>query len=255
VPLIARGEAIGVIVVHDKLGASDGHFSDDDLRLAETFAARAAIAVDLSERVARDALRRVVTAQEMERRRLALELHDDTGQALASVLLALRAADEAADPEACHAAVTRARELVVATLRQVRALAVELRPKALDDFGLAAAIGRLAETTGARTGIVVDFESALPDERLPADVETAVYRLVQDSLAAAVKHDGARRVSILLTRDDGRVAAVIDDDGLPGRDEPELAAVRERAELVDGSLRHESAKPRGTTLIVEVPVR
>jgi signal transduction histidine kinase len=255
VPLVARGSAIGVIVAHDKVGSGEAHFSDEDLRLAETFASRAAIAVDLSERVARDALRRVVAAQEMERRRLALDLHDGTGQALASVLLALRAAEDAADPEACCAALARARELVVSTLQHVRALAVELRPKALDDFGLEAALASLAATTAEQTGVAVDLEAALADERLPADVETALYRLVQDALATAVKHADARRVSILLTRKDGRVAAVIEDDGLPTGTGAEFAAVRERVALVDGTLRHESGKSGGTTLVVEVPIR
>ena len=94
VPLIVRDRAIGVIAAHDKLGA-DARFTDDDLRLAETFAARAAVAVDLSERVARDSLRRVVEAQELERRRLARELHDETGQALTSILLGLKALEDA----------------------------------------------------------------------------------------------------------------------------------------------------------------
>ena len=254
VPLIARGSAIGVIVAHDKRGTPEARFTDDDVRLAETFAARAAIAVDLSERVARDALRRVVAAQENERRRLAFELHDDTGQALTSILLALRTAEEGADRDSCRAALARARELAVTTLQRVRALAVELRPKALDDFGLEAALARLAETTTERTGVAVELETALADERLPGDVETALYRLVQDALATAVKHADAQRVSILLMRVDGRVTAVIEDDGVPTENAAALEGLRERAALVDGTLRHEAGKHTGTTLVLEVPI-
>ena len=142
VPLVARDRAIGVLVAHDKRG-SDQRFTDDDVRVAEAFAARAAVAVDLSERVARDALRRVVTAQELERRRLARELHDETGQALTSILLGLKAAEDAGDRAAMQAALGSLRELVVETLHDVRRLAVELRPRALDDFGLVPALERL----------------------------------------------------------------------------------------------------------------
>ena len=137
VPLVVRDRAIGVIAAHDKIG-EDARFSDNDLRLAETFAARAAVAVDLSQRVARDAFRRVVSAQELERRRLARELHDETGQALTSVLLGLKSVEDAPSPEEMRAAGAELRELVVQTLQDVRRLAVELRPKALDDFGLVA---------------------------------------------------------------------------------------------------------------------
>src|SRR5205807_6041426 len=103
VPLLLRDTPIGVLVAHDKLGA-DQRFDSADLRLAEQFADRAAVAVDLSRRVARDALRRVVGGQELERRRLARELHDETGQALTSILLGLRAVEEAGSEQDMRAA-------------------------------------------------------------------------------------------------------------------------------------------------------
>ena len=103
VPMILRDRPIGVITAHDREG-DDARFSDEDVRLAETFAARAAAAVDLSERVASDALRRVVSAQELERQRLARELHDETGQALTSILLGLKSVEDAAGEEDLAAA-------------------------------------------------------------------------------------------------------------------------------------------------------
>jgi signal transduction histidine kinase len=259
VPLVAREEAIGVMIVHDKLGP-DLRFSDADLRLAEQFGARAAIAVDLSHRVARDSLRRVVTGQELERQRLARELHDETGQALTSILLGLKAVEEARAPDEMRSAARALRELVVATLQDVRRLAVELRPKALDDFGLVAALERLGNSFSEATGIVVQLEASLGDERLPADVETTLYRIVQEALTNIVKHARARNVSILLVRRGGSVTAVVEDDGEgfePGAVGAEglgLLGMRERVSLIDGRLTVESTPGAGATLAVEVPL-
>jgi len=259
VPLLARDEAIGVIVAHDKLGA-DPRFSDADLRLAEQFAARASIAVDLSRRVARDALRRVVAGQELERQRLARELHDETGQALTSILLGLKAVEEAGDAAAVRAAAQNLRELVVATLQDVRRLAVELRPKALDDFGLVAALERLVRTFSEATGIDVQLEAGLGEQRLPAEMETTLYRLVQEALTNVVKHAHARNVSVVVLRRGRRVTAVIEDDGEgfdPLRAESDgigLIGMRERVELLDGRITIESSVESGTTLAVEVPL-
>jgi signal transduction histidine kinase len=260
VPLVARARTIGLIVAHDKLG-SDARFSDNDVRLAEIFASRAALAVDLSQRIARDALRRVVDAQELERRRLARELHDETGQALTSILLGLKRLEESVDGDGSRAAVGDLRELVVATLQDVRRLAVELRPKVLDDFGLVPALERLTETFADQTGIAVRFESGLGAERLPAEVETALYRIVQESLTNIVKHAHARTISIALTRKPGAVAVVVEDDG-HGFDPTDvrdggygLEGMRERVGLLDGRLQVESGEGAGTTLVAEVPVR
>jgi signal transduction histidine kinase len=259
VPLLSRERPIGVLVAHDKMGP-DPRFSSADLRLAEQFANRAAIAVDLSRRVARDALRRIVSGQELERRRLARELHDETGQALTSILLGLRSVEEADGPEAMKTAAANLRELVVGTLQDVRRLAVQLRPKALDDFGLVAAVEHLVQTFSEATAIRVDLEAQLGEERIPPEVETTLYRIVQEALTNIVKHAEASRVSILLIRTDVSATVVIEDDG-QGFDPAELRedgmgiiGMRERVELHEGRLTLESTPGSGATLVVEVPL-
>ena len=257
VPLIAGGRPIGVIVAHDKEG-DDPRFTDDDLRLAETFAPRAATAVDLSARVAANALRRVMEAQELERRRLARELHDQTGQELTSVLLGLKAVEEAKSDAERAEALAGVREQVVGTLHDVRRIAVELRPKALDDFGLVAALERLRETFSEQTGMRVDLESQIR-ERLPTHVETALYRIVQEALTNIVKHAQASAVSIVLARKANVVTAVIEDDGrgfnLAGtREGLGLLGMGERLALLGGKLKIESSHGAGTTIVAEVPL-
>jgi len=259
VPLLVRGRAIGVLAAHDKLG-SDVRFADTDVRLAETFASRAALAVDLSERIASDSLRRVVEAQELERRRLARELHDETGQALTSILLGLKSLEEKLGDAGSRAAAAALRELVVATLQDVRRLAVELRPSALDDFGLVAALERLTTSFSEQTGIEIDFEASIANERLPEEVEIALYRIVQESLTNVVKHARARHVSILLARRNGAVKVVIEDNG-QGFDPSEdanggfgLVGMRERLALLGGRLEIESSGDDGTTIAAEVPI-
>jgi signal transduction histidine kinase len=260
VPLRARGKTIGALMALDRR-QFDPRFADADLRIAETFAARAAVAVDLSRRVARETVQRIVEAQELERQRLARELHDETGQALTSILLGLKTLEEAEGKDEFGSAVAQLRELVVATLQDVRRLAVELRPKALDDFGLVPALERLAATFAEQTGIAVELESRLPEPRMPIDVETVLYRVVQEALTNVVKHAGAERVSILLRERDSKVAAVIEDDGRGFSPETEsesglgLVGMRERVALVNGRLDVESAEAAGTTIVVEVPLR
>jgi signal transduction histidine kinase len=254
VPLRARDRTIGVLIAHDKVGR-DPRFTSSDLRLAEQFAVRASIAVDLSHRVARDSLRRVVAGQEVERRRLARELHDETGQALTSILLGLRALESSGRTD-----VDDLRELVVATLQDVRRLAVQLRPKALDDFGLVPALERLVQTFSESSGISVDLEAQLGDERLPNDVETTVYRIVQEALTNVVKHAEASRISILLVQRDATVTAVVEDDGrgfdsaAVRHDSLGLEGMRERAELHGGRMTIETAPGSGTTLRIELPL-
>jgi signal transduction histidine kinase len=256
-PLIVRDETIGVLMALDRLQA-DPRFTDADLRLAQRFASRAAVAVDLSRRVVRTTVQRIVGGQEQERRRLSRELHDETGQALTSILLGLKAIEDTQGTERFPAALAELREIVVATLQDVRRLAVELRPKALDDFGLVPALERLTGFFAEQTGIAAHLESRLPESRLPSETETVLYRVVQEALTNVVKHAQAEHVSVLLHSKPGRVAVVIEDDGRGFAEEDEtegigLLGMRERVALVGGAVALESRPGAGTTIVVEVP--
>jgi len=257
-PLVVRGETIGVLMALDRLQA-DPRFTDADLRLAQRFASRTAVAVDLSRRVARTTVQRIVGGQEQERRRLSRELHDETGQALTSILLGLKSIEDAQGSDRFPGALAELREIVVATLQDVRRLAVELRPKALDDFGLVPALERLTSSFAEHTGIEAHLESRLPEARLPSDIETVLYRAVQEALTNVVKHAHAEHVSVLLHSRPGKVAVVIEDDGRGFAEEEEsdgigLLGMGERVALVGGSFSVESSPGIGATIVIEVPV-
>jgi signal transduction histidine kinase len=258
VPVITRGVAYGNLYLTDK--QPSGSFTEEDEELVTLLAAQAAVAIENAGSVRRDALRRAVQAQEVERRRLARELHDETGQALTSILLGLSAVERAGSLDEARAAVGELRDLVVETLQEVRALAVELRPSALDDFGLEPALRRLGQSIRETRSLDVQVETMLDGSRLPEDVETAVYRIVQEALTNVVKHARAERVSIVLTRTPDGVLVVIEDDGR-GFETDEirggglgLTGMRERVDLLEGKLEIESARGAGTTLIVELPI-
>jgi signal transduction histidine kinase len=258
IPLLARGEPIGVLAVHDKQSAADLCFSDDDLRLAESFANRAALAVDLSERIARDSLQRVVDAQELERRRLARELHEETAQALASIMLGLRGIEAAGDVDSARRIADDLRPLATDTLKNVRRLAADLHPKALEDFGLEPAVERLAESWQSRTGIEISVSSRLGSQPLTGPVATTLYRIVQEALLNIVKHGRARRVDIVLKRHNEEVTVVIEHDGREFEQQQKrdsaLQGMGDRAALAGGLLRSEAQPGKGTRLTVELPL-
>jgi signal transduction histidine kinase len=255
VPLIVRGRAVGVIVVYDKQGA-DPRFSDADVRVAQAFASRAALALDLSERVGRETVRGLLEGQERERKRLARELHDETGQALTSILLGLKPLEQQVGEEP----VALVRELVTSALEDVRRLAVELRPSALDDFGLAPALERLASIVGDASSLNVQINVASLPVSFSPDHETALYRIVQEALTNIVKHAAARSVSIVVAAGDGVVRAVIEDDG-DGFDPTTirsgalgLLGMRERILVLGGRFDVQSTPGAGSTLVVELPM-
>jgi signal transduction histidine kinase len=253
IPLVSHGRSVGVLAVYDKRGA-DPRFSDADMRIAQAFANRAAVALELSERIGRKAVQSLLEGQELERKRLARELHDETGQALASILLGLKSLEQQVGPEP----VATIRELVGAALDDVRRLTVELRPPALDDFGLQAALERLASLVGRRSGIEIQL-SMRAGMALPPDQETAIYRIVQEALTNIVKHAKASSVSIIVMGSGETVRLVVEDDG-DGFDPSAvregalgLVGIRERVAILGGRFHLESAPGDGTTIVVELP--
>jgi signal transduction histidine kinase len=157
--------------------------------------------------------------------------------------------------------VSELRELVVSTLHDVRRLAVELRPAALDDFGLVPAIERLVETVAEQSGLDFDLQSQLADERLPTDAETALYRIAQEALTNILKHADARHVTVLMSQTNRVARLSVQDDGR-GFDPGDvggggvgLIGMRERMALVGGRLTIESTEGAGTMLTAEVPLQ
>ena len=258
VPILLRGTAYGNLYLTEKEGGVE--FTAEDEELVTLLAAQAAVAIENARRVERDVLARAVATQEAERRRLARELHDGVGQALTSILLGLSAMERAESAAAAREAAVALRELVVTTLQEVRQLAVDLRPKALDDFGLGPALVRLGQSVRETTGLDVQVGALLGATRLPSDVETAVYRIAQEALANVLRHAAAQHVSIVVTRRGDSVSIVIEDDGA-GFDLSRpvegmgLAGMRERVGLLDGTIAIESAPGRGTTIVAELPLR
>jgi signal transduction histidine kinase len=268
VPLVASGEVIGLCLM-DK--AQAGFFTRQHQRLAESLALQAAIAIQnarLFDQVhaGRERLqtlsRRLVEVQETERRHIARELHDQAGQALTSLMVGLRLLEEGADyGEAASAHVAELKHMVDGILENLHQLATDLRPASLDHLGLVAALRQHVEAFGRQHDLAVQFETVnLEDKRLSPTQETALFRIVQEALTNVVRHAQASRADVLLERQGDRVIAIVEDNGL-GFDPVAamqsgrlgLLGMRERAEMLGGTLVVESWPGAGTTLFVEVP--
>ena len=211
---------------------------------------------------------RLTTAQEDERRRIARDMHDTVGQTLTALALGIQTLRDAGPlPQAALLRLNHVQQLADELARQVHDLATQLRPTALDDLGLEAAARHLVADWSARSAVSADFQSTgVADERLPTEVETALYRVVQEALTNVAKHAKARRVAVVLSRTDGHAVAVIEDDGvgfdpeeitptpqrLDDRDRLGLLGMRERVGLVGGTLEIESTPGKGTTIIARV---
>jgi signal transduction histidine kinase len=220
------------------------------------------------ERAEREQLRiqyvnRVIAAQEEERKRISRELHDSTSQSLTSLLLGLRTLSDGCDQPDIQQRAEDLRTIAAHTLEEVHALTIQLRPSVLDDLGLPAALDRHIMECRRRYPLNIDLAvQGLDGQRLPAQMETALYRIVQEGLTNVVRHARATTASIFIERRDHTVRVLIEDDGL-GFDAVAasktdghlgLYSIRERAELLGGSLKVDSEPGRGTSLLIEIPL-
>ena len=215
----------------------------------------------------REALRRkLLQAQEEERRRIARELHDQMGQNLTALNVGLKSLLDRQSRSGLGSHVQRLQELATQTARDLHRVAVELRPAALDDLGLVKAIRALTETWSTRYGIDVDFEAGqYHPAGISSEIETMLYRIIQEALNNVAKHSGATRVALVLRHTEDDVHAIIEDDGR-GFDarvtsQPEngsgrlgLLGIQERLGMVGGDFKVESAPERGATLLVRIPL-
>jgi len=205
-------------------------------------------------------LDQLITVQEEERKRIARELHDGVGQALNSLALGITSLAQAGTPETAATEAAHLRSVTDETLNAVRQLGRELRPSVLDDLGLAEALEHYAaEFTSIYPQFHVDTHLDL-GARLPTTVETALYRMVQEGMTNAARHSGGCNISVVASQHDGWTRAIIEDDGwgfdvdtVRRRGESVgIHGMRERAELIGGSVRFESSSS-GTTVFIEVP--
>ncbi|MDQ2904347.1 MAG: sensor histidine kinase [Ktedonobacteraceae bacterium] len=208
----------------------------------------------------------IINAQEQERKRIARELHDETSQVLTSLLISLAVLEKSITSQEASNRIADTRMLAHQTLRAIRSLSIDLRPSALDDLGLLPALRWYVKEYQQKCDITVVFVATGFKERLPAEMETALYRIVQESLTNTARHADAKEVHITLQEAPDAVYAMINDDGcgfdvealLKSSDRERglgLAGMQERAVLLDGFLTINSSPGHGTTVEIRIPRR
>jgi signal transduction histidine kinase len=260
VPLVFRGRGLGVLAAFDHIGQAATTFSDDDERALRAFAASAATAVATARSAEAQRLRDSIGAAEAERRRWARDLHDETLQGLGATKLALAAALRG-EPGAARPRIEQAVAQLELEIAALRGIIADLRPPALDELGLEAALRTLAERAGAAHGLALRLDLQLGERRLDAEVETIAYRVAQEALTNVAKHAGAARVWLVLrasaselelrVRDDGRG---LDRRGAQRSGGYGITGMRERADIGGGSLRVEGRPGDGTTVALTLPL-
>jgi signal transduction histidine kinase len=263
VPLVFRNRPYGVLVAVDHL--DPGEFTADHQSLLEAFAASAAVAVATAQSAADELRHQRLAATEAERTRWARELHDETLQALGNLRLVLSGAKRSGDPDAMSEAITKAINQLEFDIGSLRSLITELRPSALDQLGLEPAVLALVERSRGpelEVDVSIDlaFEQGRAADRLVPDLETGVYRTVQEALNNVIKHSGAQRAVVELHEDEQCIQATVRDNGRGfDRDATTsgfgLLGMRERVELAAGKIEIESSPGEGATVRAQFPVR
>jgi signal transduction histidine kinase len=263
VPMLYRGDGVGILAAFDR-GEEGSVFSEEDEQILRTFAASAATAVALAQSVQSDRLRSSLAAADAERRRWARELHDETLQGLGGLRVLLSSARRGDDLGRAQAAIDEAIEHIEREISNLRSIITELRPAALDELGLRTAIEALLERHREQSGFEVQGELALSGSskkelRLSEELETAVYRLVQEALTNVAKHARANLVRVAVSEADGELLIEVQDDGAGfdpdlANDGFGLAGIRERVGLAGGTLSIDSGE-HGTLLRACLPAR
>lgn len=256
VPMLYRRQPVGLMVAFDH--GSEDQFSSDNEQALQAFAASAAIAVAGAKTVASERLQATLAAAEEERRRWARELHDQTLQVLGGLRLQLTAARRKDELESWQAAGDEAIRQIESEILNLRAIITDLRPPALDHIGLAAAVAALAEHHESTDGLSVSCTLSPAEPVLGSELETTLYRLVQEALVNVVKHAHAQSAHVAIVADRDTVTVTVSDNGVgfdpaAASDGFGLGGVRERVALVNGKLTIDSGV-RGTALTVTVPL-
>ena len=260
VPMLHRGTGLGVLAAFDR-GVETAPFTPEDEQLLRTFAASAAQAVALNRSVEADRLRSTIAAGDAERSRWARELHDQTLQSLGGLRVALSTVLGRGDESTKDAAIRQAIEDIEFEIANLRGIITDLRPSMLDDLGLVPAIEALLDRR-RDAGLEIVGELALGDVSSRADgldpqLETTIYRLVQESLTNVIKHARASTVRVSVAAIEGEVRIEVQDDGL-GFDPGErtegfgLAGMRERVYLAGGTVELQSGE-NGTLVRARLP--
>ena len=269
-PLLVRDRLVGVLEAYGPEALMERQYEETLISLANQGASaleNARLYAELAERENRlqDLIRKLITAQEEERRKVSYEVHDGLAQTAAGAHQLLQAFARQHPPTSDKGRkdLARALQLVQQTVGEARYVIADLRPTALDDFGLAAAV-RLQVEKISNQGSQVDYEEALGDERLPPEVETALFRVAQEALTNVHKHAPSARVRITLRRlnDSIRLQVrdwgpgfnpeMITDGGGPG-ERLGLSSMRERMALLGGHLEVHSRPGEGTEVVAEIP--